>query len=184
MSGGTNLSGMRPQPRSQVVSVPIALLRRLIVGIAVVAFLVIAGSFIWQQRDRVFGSTTAQVDRGAYQAVFLVTNQVYFGKLQVDGDNYLLTDVFYLSQPADPNAKGQLVKRGNELHGPKEPMVIPARSVLFLENMRDDSEVVAAIKVFKSGGVPAPAATAAPTAPAVTAPPPSPSGTARPSATR
>jgi hypothetical protein len=65
-------------------------------------------------------------------------------------------------------------------------MVIPARSVLFIENMRDDSEVIAAIRAFKAGVTPAPqsaapsttAPTTAPTQPAATptrSPSPSPS---------
>ena len=48
---------------------------------------------------------------------------------------------------------------------------------MFVENMRDDSQVVAAIKRFKSGEQPA-----APAAPAT--PTPAPAATARPSASR
>ena len=180
------MSAMRPQPRNDVVAIPVGALRRLVIWLIAIAIIAVIAAVIWQQKDR-FAGASAPIDKGAYQSVFLVTNQVYFGKLQIDGDNYLLTDVFYLSQPADPSAKGQLVKRGNELHGPKEPMVIPSRSVLFMENMRDDSEVVTAIKAFKAGGASAPAPTpapAAPAAPTATAVPASPTGTARPSATR
>lgn len=178
------MSAMRPQPRNDVVAIPLGAVRRLLVWLIAIAVIAVIAAVIWQQKDR-FAGAAPPVDKNAYQAVFLVTNQVYFGRLQIDGDSYLLTDVFYLSQPADPSAKGQLVKRGNELHGPKEPMVIPARSVLFMENMRDDSEVVIAIKAFKAGAT-APAATAAPatSAPTSTPVPASPSGTARPSATR
>lgn len=174
---------MRPQPRSDVVAIPVGFLRRLIVWVIAAAAIAVVGMFVWQQKDRL-GASSAPIDKNSYQAVFLVTNQVYFGKLTIDGDSYLLTDVFYLSQPADPNAKGQLVKRGNELHGPKEPMIIPAHSVLFLENMRDDSEVVVAIKAFKANpGASAPAAPVAP-APVATPFPAAPTGTVRPSATR
>lgn len=172
------MSVMR-SPRNDVVAIPVGMLRRLVVWLIAIAIVVVISTLLWQQRDR-FAGTTLQIDKGSYQSVFLVTNQVYFGRLQIDGENYLLTDVFYLSQPADPAAKGQLVKRGNELHGPKEPMVIPARSVLFLESMRDDSEVVLAIKAFKAGAPSAPAPTTATATPV----PASPSGTARPSATR
>ena len=168
--------------RNEVVAIPMGAIRRTVAWIVAIAVVAIIGAMIWQQKDR-FVAAAPPVDKNSYQSVFLVTNQVYFGKLQIDGDNYLLTDVFYLSQPADPAAKGQLVKRGNELHGPKEPMVIPSRSVLFLENMRDDSEVVVAIKAFKASGPSAPAPTATPVTTATPASP-SPSGTARPSATR
>ena len=116
-------------------------------------------------KDRFFGGEDRRVDHSTYQAVFLVSSQVYFGKLTIDGDDYLLRDIFYLNAPQEGTSAGQLVKRGNELHGPVEPMIIPARSVLFFENMRDDSEVLAAIRAFKAGVTPAPASAAPTTAP-------------------
>jgi hypothetical protein len=51
-------------------------------------------------------------------------------------------------------------------------MIIPQLQVLFIENLRDDSEIVAAIKRFKSGQ-----------GPVATPPPASPVRTAAPSAT-
>lgn len=149
-------------------------IRRVVAALVLLAVLVGLVALV-QQRDRLFPSAAAQIDRNAYQAVFLVTNQVYFGKLQVVGDDYLLSDVFYLSQP-ESGTTSQLIKRGGEPHGPREPMIIPGRSVLYVENLRDDSPVVAGIRAFKAGdkGAPATAAPAAPT----------PGGTARPSATR
>ncbi len=111
------------------------------------------------------------IDRDTYQAVFLISSQVYFGKLSLDGDSYTLTDVFYLAAAPEGSQPGQLIKRGTELHGPREPMVIPARSVLYFENMREDAQVMAAIRAFKSGTQPPPLATSVPGAPARTAGP-------------
>jgi hypothetical protein len=129
-----------------------------------------------------FAPSAAEViDRNAYQAVFLVNGATYFGKLEEQGDNwFLLSDVFYLS--ASDQTGTQLIKRGSEPQGPREPMIIPKQQVLFIENLRDDSDIVTLIKKFKSGQLPAatpPPATLAPT----TAPTPAPS-TARPSPTR
>jgi hypothetical protein len=45
-------------------------------------------------------------------------------------------------------------------------MIIPKSQILFIENLRDDSDIVTAIKKFKSGQLPAatpPPATIAPT---------------------
>jgi hypothetical protein len=45
-------------------------------------------------------------------------------------------------------------------------MIIPRGQILFIENLRDDSDIVTAIKKFKSGQLPAatpPPATTAPT---------------------
>ena len=149
-----------------MVAIPIGAIRRIVLGALILGAVAVLATLGWQLRERVFPAPSAVIDGSGYQAVFLVTDQVYFGKLQVDGDRYLLSDVYYLSQPADPNVRGQLVKRGTELHAPRDPMIIPARSVLFIENMREDSEVALAIRQQKSGqGSPvAPAATAAPTA--------------------
>lgn len=157
-----------------MVAIPIGAIRRVTILVFVMGIVVLLALIGWQQRERLFPAASTPIEPNLYQAVFLITNQVYFGKLQTDGDRYLLSDVYYLSQPADPNARGQLVKRGVELHAPRDPMIIPARSVLFIENMRDDSEVSIAIRQQKSGqGSPA-------TPPATVAPSPS----ARPSPSR
>ena len=151
------------------ISISMRDLRRM-AGFAAVGLLVVAAVFIaWQQRDRF---TTAfdrglgsQVDRTTYQVVFLDGGQVYFGKLSTRGDDYvLLDDVFYLPQqePQSEANEGQLIKRGNELHGPREPMIIPIGQVLFIENLKPDAPVVSAIRKYHSG------------TPGSTAPPPTP----------
>lgn len=142
-----------------------AIRRSLLLAVGLLALLA-AAAFVYGQRPSLFGNAASQVDRGAYQAVFLVTNQVYFGKLTIEGDTYLLSDVFYLSQPTESGTASQLLKRGGEPHGPREPMIIPSHSVLYVENLRDDSAVVAGIRSFKSGQSSNPA----PVAPATAAP--------------
>lgn len=131
-------------------------LRRALLGIivgAVALLLVVA----FLQRDGIAGlirspgDPAAYVDQGTYQAVFLTGGQVYFGKLVPRGEVYLMSDVYYLSTPTEAQPAGQLIKRGNEVHGPREPMVILASQVLLIENQRPDSEVMQAIARFKSG---------------------------------
>jgi hypothetical protein len=136
------------------------------------ALVVVLLALAWQQRDRlpVAGLLTRglgdQIDHATYQSVFLVGGQVYFGKLTTHGDDYvLLEDVFYLGEAgASPAPQGQLVKRGNELHGPRDPMIIPTSQVLFIENLRSDSHVAVAIQRFHSGvpGATVPPGTLAP----------------------
>lgn len=92
-----------------------------------------------------------------YQAVFLSNNQVYFGKLSSPKSDYpVLRDIFYLQvtqqlQPGEANqANGvQLVKLGNELHGPIDEMKINKDQILFIEDLKPDSQVVKAIEAFK-----------------------------------
>lgn len=94
-------------------------------------------------------------DKNKYQAVFLTNGQVYFGHLEKAGGGYVrLSDIYYLqvqgpdlqqqSQSTSPNIN--LIKLGEELHGPEDAMFIPNDRILFWENLRDDSRVVQVIK--------------------------------------
>jgi len=174
--------------RENAIVVPISALRRIFVMLLVLILFIVLVLIARTQLFRagiatLFAPSAAEViDRNAYQAVFLANGATYFGKLQEQGDNwFLLSDVFYLS--ASDQTGTQLIKRGSEPQGPREPMIIPKQQVLFIENLRDDSDIVTLIKKFKSGQLPAatpPPATLAPTTAAPTAAP----STARPSPTR
>jgi flagellar basal body-associated protein FliL len=111
------------------------------------------------------------IDSDAYYAVFLSNGQVYFGHLaKVATDSPELTDIYYLQlkqqeqqprvQPAEgeqPELQAQteqqpeltLVKLGQELHGPEDLMVLNGDHILFYERLKDDSNVVKAIKEDK-----------------------------------
>lgn len=113
---------------------------------------VIAGVVLWKLG--VFPMASADT----YQAVFLTNNQVYFGKMSQANGNYpVLKDIYYLRvtqvlQPRDPNNPAQqiqLVKLGNELHGPEDEMRINRSQILFIEDLKADSQVVTAINEFK-----------------------------------
>ena len=164
------------------IVIPVAALRRIFVMLLVLILLILLVLVARTQLFRagistLFAPSAAEViDRAAYQAVFLSNGATYFGKLQPQGDEwFVLTDVFYL-QTTEQGAP-QLIKRGNEAQGPKEPMIIPREQVLFIENLRDDADIVTLIKRYKSGQLPA--ATPAQTTAVPTAAP----STARPSPT-
>lgn len=106
-----------------------------------------------------FGKTNgSQIDSGKYQAVFLNNGQVYFGKLKgFYTDRPYLTDVYYI-QAADGTAADankeqantqKLIKLGKEIHGPENKLILNKDSVLFVENLTDNSEVVKVIKSDK-----------------------------------
>src|SRR5207245_9835534 len=64
------------------------------------------------------------IDRSLYQAVFLSNGSTYFGKLQPQGDQWvLLTDVFYL--PASEQSGTQLSTHTRRSRRPKEPHTTP-----------------------------------------------------------
>lgn len=103
-----------------------------------------------------------------YQAVFLSNGQVYFGKLKLQGKSAVLSDIYYLQVTQDLQATGgtestpaaqqtnkdqqqriNLVKLGQELHGPEDTMYIERDKILFWENLKDDSKVVESINQAK-----------------------------------
>ena len=93
-----------------------------------------------------------------YWAVFLANGQVYFGKLSQEESQYpVLKDVFYLRvqkrlQPPEEEEtvkqETQLIKLGEELHGPVDEIKINRDQILFIEQMKIDSRVVQGIKQY------------------------------------
>lgn len=168
--------------RENAIVIPVSALRRIFIGtivlIILLVVLVVARNNLWRVGlgDIVAPGIGREIDKNTYQAVFLSGGQVFFGRLTTAGENYFtLTDVFYLS-PGDGQNPSQLIKRGTELHGPAEPMIIPANDILFIENLRGNSQVVDAITKFKAGQLPVA------TPPPVVTATPSPAATTRPSA--
>ena len=164
--------------RDNAIVIPVSAIRRIFVMLLVLIALVLVLLVVRTQLFRAGISTlfapgaTEIIDRSTYQAVFLTNGSTYFGKLQEQGDQwFVLSDVFYLSVSEETGP--QLIKRGSEPQGPREPMLIPKSQVLFIENLREDSEIVSAIKRFKAGTLPLatpPPATPAPTTAQTAAP--------------
>jgi hypothetical protein len=126
-----------------------------IVGGIIALALLVGGTWFY---NKTVGST---IDSSRYQAVFLTNGQVYFGKLHRAGEYYKLSNVFYLQasqsstdgsnnpqQAATSNAGVQLIKLGNEVHGPEDSMVIEKNQVLFFENLKNDGKVVDSINKY------------------------------------
>ena len=134
------------------------------------SFLVLAAAACWYF---MFRPTAVTAD---YQAVFLSNGQVYFGKLRNINAMYpVLTDVHYLvvGRPLQQAAGGEavdeegevvveptqeqlrpqytLIKLGGELHGPQNEMKLNRRHILFVEDLKADSRLVAKIKEGATG---------------------------------
>jgi hypothetical protein len=95
------------------------------------------------------------IKKQQYQAVSLTNGQVYFGKLEkIIPEGYVLSDIYYLQVPNGQTAQSKpaknqsftLSKLGSEPHGPEDKMFIESRQVLLWENLKDNSQVVRAIK--------------------------------------
>lgn len=125
-----------------------------IIGV-LIALLVAAGIF----GAKVLGSP--MIDSGKYQAVFLTNGQVYFGKLSTAGNYYTLKKVFYLQTTAKAadstnpqettpgtDSNVQLIKLGNEVHGPEDKMTIERSQVLFFEDLKSDGKVSDSISKY------------------------------------
>src|SRR5437870_10179314 len=119
------------------IVIPVSALRRIFVMLLLLIALILVVLVVRTQFFRagiatLFAPSAAEaIDRNAYQAVFLANGSTYFGKLQAQGDEwFLLSDVFYLSSSDQTGT--QLIKRGTEPQGPKEPMINPRDQVLFI----------------------------------------------------
>jgi len=81
-----------------------------------------------------------------YQAVFLSNGQTYFGHyLDRLGPYVKVENAFYITQQPTTD-EGQtpdsrLIRRGSELHQPLPYVLIPKSAILFVEDLRADSQV-------------------------------------------
>lgn len=126
---------------------------------AVVLVLIIGGILAWSRAQ----AAGVAIDSSKYQAVFFTNGQVYFGKLHAFNDEYMkLSNIYYLqtqaggeTDPENPQktttdqSNVQLIKLGDELHGPEDEMVISKQQVLFYENLKSDGKVAQSIAQFK-----------------------------------
>lgn len=108
----------------------------------VVTLVVVAGVFTfvrwWDFTTPTFGAR--------YQAVFLVNGQTYFGHyLDRLGPYVKVENAFYIQQ--QPTAEegqtpeSRIIRRGSELHQPLPFVLIPKSAILFVEDLRQDSQV-------------------------------------------
>jgi hypothetical protein len=136
-----------------------SLFKKVLKALGVVIILAVVILAIFLGRDILSGMFKVQTQ--AYSAVFLTNGQVYFGKMMENNDKEIvLSNVFYIqikenAAPAEvsANALGQasfnLVKLGNELHGPTDELYVSRSQILFYEYLQDDSKVVESIKNYK-----------------------------------
>jgi hypothetical protein len=81
-----------------------------------------------------------------YQAVFLANGQTYFGRyLDRIGPYVKVENAFYIAtQPTveeGQTPESRIIRRGAELHQPLPSVLIPKTSILFVEDLRPDSQV-------------------------------------------
>lgn len=142
-SGGSHRSTQQKEEKSSkglVWGIAVALL---IIGLAV------AGWLVWSNSK----STDLGIDTAKYQAVFLVNGQIYFGKLEdMNESSFKMTNIYY-PQPEAATEESetatqqtassgiQLIRLGDEVHGPENEMFISKEQILYYENLKSDSKV-------------------------------------------
>lgn len=135
--------------------------KKIIIGVIAAIVVVVLLACGWLMMNR--PAAGSAIDSSKYQAVFFTNGQVYFGKLHVFDNDYLkLTGVFYLQTKEDEtvNSKNpqktadsssgdvQLIKLGNEIHGPSDEMIVSKEQVLFFENLKSDGKVSSSIDQY------------------------------------
>lgn len=149
-----------PTPHSDARAKKPGSKKKLIIA-TVVALVVVLAAAAWFMFGRT--STASVIDNSKYQAVFFTNGQVYFGKLSaVNGEYMRLTNVYYLqnkaesSEDASPQSASsqdssdvELIKLGNEIHGPEDEMLISKDQVLFFENLKPAGTVSQTITNFQ-----------------------------------
>lgn len=173
--GGSDTSSSMSAPKSDKKKLDFGKMSSMFVlfSVALLIVVLIVALVFGGKDDSTGASESSLIKSDKYQALFLNSQdgQVYFGKLVVYNDDlYALTDIYYVrvenpiqpegaNQAAQPNIS--LAKLGNELHGPEDTMYVSRDKVLYWENLKDDGQVVTAIKNFKENGETTPAANGA-----------------------
>lgn len=136
--------------------------RKVIIAAVVAALVLLAVG--WYLFGRASGPAAA-IDGSKYQAVFFTNGQVYFGKLSLQSSDYMsLKNVYYLqnkSSSNDDNSSPQsaskqdtddveLIKLGNEIHGPEDEMLIAKDQILFFENLKPAGSVSQTITSYQT----------------------------------
>lgn len=131
---------------------------RIMLGIVIGALVVVLGSAVLLKYWVLTPSLPADLNNESLKAVFLDNGQVYFGELESLNKDFLrMNSPYYLQtrtvlqEPVEagkePEQRRQLSLAalggpGLQIHGPEREMYIPWESVQYIENLRDDSEVV------------------------------------------
>lgn len=140
-------------------------MRSALITLVVLGVFAVLGIGLWSKGY--LGGLGSDVNLGRsqtkYQAVFLTNGQVYFGQFSQRFGVATLSDIYYLQVQQDLQPTGEdqqqtdpsdirLIKLGNELHGPEDLMRINTSQILFVEDLKDDGNVVKAIKRYEENG--------------------------------
>lgn len=121
----------------------------------IVAGVVVILALVWWFFLRNIG-IPSYVDTGKYQVACLQSGECYFGKITaITSDTVQIKNVFYVQKSAETTSSDsssdnnlQLIKLGNEVHGPEDMMIISRSQVLYIENLKSDGKVTQTINSY------------------------------------
>lgn len=127
-------------------------------ALLIVAGLVVVALLVWWFFLRNLG-VPSYIDTSKYQVACLQSGECYFGKVtSVTSDTMQIKNVFYVQKStgsgstsgssADTSNNLQLIKLGNEVHGPEDMMIINRSQVLYVENLKSDGKVTQTINSY------------------------------------
>ena len=108
---------------------------KVLVGLVVVLVIALGGVLYWQK-----GGFEQK-----YSAVYLNTGDIYFGKLS-RFPHMTLHDVWFLQKGQSAEQGVGLSKFEKAFWGPEDEMIINDENVIWTTELKDDSEIVRAIK--------------------------------------
>ena len=121
------------------------------------AGIVVVLGLLWWFFGRNFG-VPSYIETNKYQVVCLQSGECYFGKISsVTSDVVQIKNVFYVQKTSGTDTTTdtsssdnnlQLIKLGNEVHGPEDLMVISRSQVLYMENLKSDGKVTQTINSY------------------------------------
>ena len=158
----TTSTGHAPRPQTRYHDRPRSLNGWVIVLALFVVALVVGWAFWYTAQS---SATVVPVEKDKYQAVFMSNGEILFGKLKtLDASHVELNEVFYIRSntndatatdseevQTEDNGDMQLIKRGEEVHGPEDAMIINRDQVLYYENLKPSSKVSQLIQKYMSG---------------------------------
>jgi hypothetical protein len=110
-------------------------INKALLGLVVILLVALAGVVYWQK-----GGFEEK-----YSAVYLNTGDIYFGKLS-RFPRMTLRDVWFLQKGSDEKQGFGLSKFEKAFWGPEDEMVISGENVIWVTELKADSEVVKTIK--------------------------------------
>ncbi len=116
------------------------------------AVLVFGAAFVFVQ---LWDFTLPSLGAAKYQAVFLANGQTYFGRYYDRLGPYAkLESVYYIQQTPNPDPDkppdSRIIRRGSELHAPRDAILVPKNAILFVEDLKEDSPVVRFIELDRA----------------------------------